>query len=185
MSQAKRSRKQLTAHLVSWIFILLVGVAVGAVILVPRILGAVPLTVLTGSMMPNYRPGDIVVVQPTPVDELMVGDVITFQAISGNPELTTHRVVAIDRVGTQVVSVTTRGDANNVDDLSLIPDQIKGRVRYRVPLLGYLTQVRVLVPSIGLLVGLAFIAYSVHGITSYRRANGSTTGTELENSGLN
>jgi signal peptidase I len=53
--------------------------AAAALIVVPKATGSMPLTVLTGSMSPTYEPGSVVVVRPTPVEELRVGDAVTFQ----------------------------------------------------------------------------------------------------------
>ena len=51
---------------------LMIGLAV-LVIGLPAVVGGMPLTVLSGSMEPTYSPGDLVVVKPTPVDEIRVG----------------------------------------------------------------------------------------------------------------
>jgi signal peptidase len=110
-----------------------------AVVAVPRLLGAVPLTVLTGSMEPTHSPGDVVVVQPVDTDRVDVGDVITFQPVSGDPTLVTHRVVGVLRADGAVTGFVTRGDANPIDDDPILPDQVMGRVVYSIPLVGHLT----------------------------------------------
>jgi len=162
--KTSRSKEKLVGQVISSAFIALVALIVVAVIIVPQIMGAVPLTVLTGSMMPNFRPGDIVVVQPTPVEKLQIGDVITFQPVSGNPALTTHRIVSIFTFGGQVETVTTRGDANNVDDSPIIPAQINGRVVYSVPLVGHLTTGRNSALVGTTIVGGGLVLYSIQGI---------------------
>ena len=165
---------QVVGQVASAAFIGIVGLIVLAVIIAPRIMGAVPLTVLTGSMMPTYRPGDIVVVQPTPPEQLRIGDVITFQPVSGNPALTTHRIVNIFSFGGQVETITTRGDANNVDDPPIIPAQINGRVVYSVPLVGHLTTGRNSVLVGTTIVGGGLVLYSIHGIIKNMRDKGAT-----------
>ncbi len=108
-----------------------------ALIVVPKATGSRPLTVLTGSMTPTYMPGDVVIVRRTDADNLQIGDVITFQAVSDDPRLTTHRIksVALTSDGRQYV---TQGDANGaVDPAPVKPEQVRGTVWYSVPYVGY------------------------------------------------
>jgi len=105
-----------------------------AVAVVPRLLGGAALTVLSGSMEPTYSPGDVVVAVPQ--DSYDVGDVVTFQPVSGDPTLVTHRVVGV-RLGSETRYVT-RGDANGADDAPIVADQVMGRVVYHVPYVGHL-----------------------------------------------
>jgi signal peptidase len=108
-----------------------------ALILVPKLTGSRPLTVLTGSMSPEYPAGDVIVVRPADTEDLRIGDVITFQAESGNPELTTHRIVGAVLTA-EGMQYRTRGDANGADDsVPVRPEQVRGEVWYSVPKLGY------------------------------------------------
>lgn len=165
-----KSLRQIFWTALTWIFISLIALIVVIALVVPRIMGAVPLVVLTGSMQPSIRPGDVVVVQPTPVNELEIGDVITFQPVSGNPSLTTHRIINIlhDDSG-NVLSVTTQGDANNVADPPIIPDQINGRVRYQIPLVGYLTVTRNAITAATTVLGIGLITYSLLNVIQHFR----------------
>jgi len=151
-------------RVLSWAFLTILAVVVAAVVVIPRVLGAVPLNVLTGSMTPTYRPGDIVVVLPTPVAELNAGDVVTFQAVSGDPRLTTHRLVGFTHDGDSITSVITRGDANNANDPAILPEQVKGRVIYSVPLVGHLSTPRNSILAGTTLVGGGLVIYSITGI---------------------
>lgn len=120
--------------------LLLAAVALAAaVVVVPRALGGTALTVLTGSMEPTIRPGDLVAIRPTPVEQLHVGDVITFQPRPGDPTLITHRIVRIQLGAATGTVVVTRGDANGADDPPIIPAQVKGKVVYHLPYAGRLT----------------------------------------------
>lgn len=114
--------------------VILVGaLAVG----VPMVTGSAPMTILTGSMAPHYPPGTLVIVRPTPVDDIRVGDIITYQLHSGEPEVVTHRVVAIALTGDQL-TFTTQGDANpSPDPAPVMPVQIRGTLWYAIPYLGY------------------------------------------------
>ena len=114
------------------------GILVAAVI-IPRVAGATPYVVLTGSMVPTYPPGTLVVDRPADIDSLHIGDVVTYQLQSGQPEVVTHRIVAVTVTGADKLTFTTQGDANNVADASpVIPQQIRGQVWYAIPYLGYL-----------------------------------------------
>lgn len=123
--------------------VLLIIVALGALtIVVPAAVGGMPLSVLTGSMRPTYPPGTLVVIKPAAPEEIGVGDVITFQIESGKPAVATHRVIARSTdSGTGEVRFTTQGDANNTPDAEPVqPVQIRGKVWYAIPYLGWANQ---------------------------------------------
>jgi signal peptidase len=94
--------------------------------------------VLSGSMRPGLQPGDIVVTQRVPISDLHVRDVIVFHPPGESEEQTVHRIVKL-RVKDGTTVITTRGDANTIND----PDStaLQGDTAYRVvrvvPLVGY------------------------------------------------
>jgi len=118
--------------------VLVILAAAVALAVVPRLLDGAALTVLTGSMVPTYNPGDVVVVRGVQdaATEIEIGDVVTFQPVSDDPTLITHRVVGVTTTsdGAQFI---TRGDANSAEDDPLVAAQIKAKVVYHVPLVGY------------------------------------------------
>ena len=123
--------------LTTFTLLVLLAAAV-ALAVVPKAVDGAALTVLTGSMVPTYDPGDVVVVRGVKdaAAEVQVGDVVTFQPVSDDPTLITHRVV--EKVFTADGTVfVTRGDANSADDDPLVPAQIKATVMYHVPYVGY------------------------------------------------
>ena len=121
----------------SWALLTAVIAGALALIIVPKASGARPLTVLSGSMTGTYAIGDVVIVRPVDADELAVGDVITFQARSDDPTLTTHRIVGL-AYGSEGTQFVTQGDANDAADPSPIaPEQVRGEVWYSVPAVGY------------------------------------------------
>lgn len=94
--------------------------------------------VLSGSMRPGIQPGDIVVTQRVPVTDLHVRDVIVFHSPNEGDRQTVHRIVKLKvKDGTTVI--TTRGDANTVNDPAVTA--LHGATAYRVarivPLVGY------------------------------------------------
>ena len=126
-------------HLLAWAVIFGVLAAVTVAVLVPRVAGATPYTVLTGSMRPGLPPGTLVVVRPVPIRQVAIGDVITYQLTSGEPEVVTHRVVGQGATLGGETVVFTQGDANQVRDTAAVREvQLKGRLLYAVPVLGRL-----------------------------------------------
>lgn len=119
--------------------VLLAVVALFALItvVIPLLLGAQTYTVLTGSMQPGMPPGTLIAVRPTPIEEVRVGDVVTYQIRSGDPAVVTHRVVGTTSSTGGDRLLITRGDANNTDDPPVQTEQLRGTVVLAVPYLGY------------------------------------------------
>lgn len=124
-------------QVVTWLALLAMAAVLTVAVLVPRIVGATPYTVATGSMRPDLAPGALVVVEPTPFDEIGIGDVITYQLESGEPAVVTHRVVGIGADGRGERVLRTQGDANPSPDPELVRAvQVRGTAMYAVPHLG-------------------------------------------------
>jgi signal peptidase len=122
----------------AWSVILGSGAVLTVAVVVPRVAGAVPYHVQTGSMRPSLPPGTLVVVRPVEPDEIGIGTVITYQLESGKPAVTTHRVTSlgINNVSGERI-FRTKGDANDAVDLEPVrPVQVRGEVWYAVPYLG-------------------------------------------------
>lgn len=115
---------------------LLTSLAVWAV--VPFLMGWVPTVVVSGSMEPLIRTGDIIAAQRISAADIEGGVVKKGQVLlAENPmkpgTLITHRVVIIRPDG----KFTTKGDANIALDPMPIPaGNIQGIERFRVPYLG-------------------------------------------------
>ncbi|MGN6634908.1 MAG: signal peptidase I [Oryzihumus sp.] len=77
------------------------------------------LIVTSGSMVPTFSPGDVVLVEQRRPDQLHPGMIVTFQA-PGAPELTTHRIMAMRHLP-QGTFIQTKGDANPAPDPNLSP----------------------------------------------------------------
>ncbi len=98
-------------------------------------------TVLTGSMEPKISKGSVVIDQWTPDRKLKIGDVVTYQHLSGQQIVyITHRIVKVDKSGL-LWRFETKGDANPVPDFDLITQtSIEGKVVITFPLIGYLVE---------------------------------------------
>ncbi|MEL4318400.1 signal peptidase I [Leifsonia sp. YIM 134122] len=74
-----------------------------------------PLVVVSGSMSPGIRTGDLVVSIPKPIADVTEGDVITLSSPVTH-RLVTHRVIAVRQDGADGYAVTLKGDANSSAD---------------------------------------------------------------------
>ena len=131
-------------------------------VLVPTlVLGWSPLVVVSGSMEPSIRAGDVVLIEE--VDHLVgPGTVVAFDDGNG---FVVHRVVDVDRDG----SYTTQGDANRQPDSTPVSsEQIAGQGRLLVPYIGLARVVGwVWWVAVGLLIAVS--------IPLWRRGTGVTT----------
>lgn len=135
----RRAAGRFVVRVVAWVVILGVTGLLLAAVLVPRVAGATPFAVLTGSMEPGLPPGTLVVVRPVQPEQLGVGDVITYQLRSGEPTVVTHRVVGVGYDGRGELSLQTQGDANDVpDEQPVRPVQVRGELWYAMPYVGHL-----------------------------------------------
>ncbi len=135
--RAVRGWSRTAVRVLSALVTLVVLAVVVLAVVVPRLAGATPFTVLTGSMTPAYPPGALVVVRPT--DDVVVGDVVTYQRDSGESTVITHRVVGLAYDGDGDRRYVTQGDANEEPDADLVrPVQIRGEVWYSLPWVGHL-----------------------------------------------
>jgi signal peptidase len=110
-------------------------------VVVPRLAGATPLTVLTSSMEPRLPPGTLIVVRPVETADVRVGDVVTYQIESGRPEVISHRVIEIVSSTDGSTAFVTKGDNNDTADDALVrPEQVRGTLWYSLPWLGFVNQ---------------------------------------------
>ena len=120
---------------------LVVLITVMAIVL-PAATGSMPMTILTGSMTPTYPPGTLIIVQPVDPNTLTIGDPITYQIESGKPDVVTHRIIAVTSTSDGTRTFTTRGDANSAaDEKPVLPVQVRGKVWYSIPYLGWVNTV--------------------------------------------
>jgi signal peptidase len=132
-------RKHL-ADVLGGLSLLIVVILAALTIVIPKATGAVPLAILTGSMEPRLPPGTLIVVRPTDPTDLAVGDVVTYQIRPGDPDLVTHRIVGVSVATNGSARYVLKGDNNSDADAEpVLPEQVKGRLWYAVPLLGFVS----------------------------------------------
>ena len=115
--------------------IIIAFAAVAAVLILPVLFGCKSMAVVSGSMEPKIPVGSLVVVKEADTNTLAIGDVISYQLPDGT--MVTHRIKEID---TENSRITTKGDANEVEDANPVAfSSVVGREVFHVPLLGYLS----------------------------------------------
>lgn len=89
---------------------------------VPDFAGVVPLIVLTDSMFPDIKSGDLIFTKTADADEVKVGDTISFTDPAGNgTSIVTHQVIEIyEEDG--VTYFRTKGINNNTEDRLSVPE---------------------------------------------------------------
>jgi signal peptidase I len=111
------------------------GILVPAASILAPAIGRQVFAIRGASMSPTIPMGAAIVVVERPIDEMHVGDVITWQAANG--AYVTHRLVGFtEEDGARFVQ--TKGDANDSPDPSGVPESsVVGVVDSWVPVAGY------------------------------------------------
>lgn len=97
--------------------------------------------VQTGSMIPKYDIGDVILVKETPIDEIQIGDDVTYWGTTGTMQgkIVTHQVIQIEEIEGQKV-FHTKGIANYTEDPVIYVDQINGVVKSEIHILSAITK---------------------------------------------
>lgn len=168
MLQLKRVLKIIS----SAIFIVLVLVLVTIIGYVVRVnfmasndkLGEIKInmyTILTQSMYPTIKAGDVIITYKEDDNKYSEGDVITFISDKNGGIAITHRVNEVYNIN-GVYSYKTKGDNNNTADNEIInSSNVLGRVIVKIPKVGYIQQflvsktgwiVAVVLPAMGIII---------------------------------
>lgn len=111
------------------------------------------MTVMSSSMEPTIKTGELVVIQP--VESYEQDEIITFKPrdAESNKNTTTHRISKKENDKFGAVKYITKGDANNTEDFAPVyHQQILGKYIFGVPYLGYLIGYIKTLPGLVLLV---------------------------------
>ena len=94
-------------------------------------------TVITGSMIPVYDIGDILIVKEVIPEEIKVEDDIVYQGKKGSfkGKTITHRVISIKKKEDGNYGIITKGVANFSQDPEINQTQVLGKVMFRVPII--------------------------------------------------
>lgn len=104
---------------------------------VPSIGGTTPQIIMTDSMYPEIKGGDLIVCRTEDAENIQVGDIIAFFDPAGNgTTIVTHRVAEINEEDGEIQWIT-KGDANNAVDAVPVPaTKLVGVYKARIPLIG-------------------------------------------------
>ena len=93
-----------------------------------------PVVILTGSMRPFIKPGDLIIIKKCAISDVGIGDVIEYKR--ENYKIV-HRVIAIS-YNQGEVNLIVKGDANKkTDKRPVTSDQFVGKLEYTIPYIGY------------------------------------------------
>lgn len=100
-----------------------------------------PSVIATGSMEPDIRPGDVILVKKIVdmegVNNLKIDDVIQFRRDS---ILISHRIIGIRNDEKEGIGFRTKGDNNSSPDTEIVkPEDVKGIIVATVPKIGWPT----------------------------------------------
>lgn len=92
--------------------------------------------VQTGSMIPKYEIGDVILVKEKDTNKIEVGEDVTYLGTAGSMKglIVTHQVIEIEMVDGQRV-FHTKGIANNLEDPVISGSQIEGVVQSKMYIL--------------------------------------------------
>ena len=118
-------------------------------------------TILTQSMYPTIKAGDVVITYKEDNNKYNDGDVITFVSEQNGGITITHRVDEVYNVNDSY-SYKTKGDNNNAPDNEITSgDNVLGKVVVKIPKVGYIQQflvnktvfiVAVVLPCLGIVI---------------------------------
>jgi signal peptidase len=116
---------------------------------VPGVFGLKPMMVLTDSMSPTIKSGDLIIIKEIEPSTLEVGDIITFYDPAGNGQSTvTHTIKSISVIDGKLM-FETKGDNNNIPDRLLVEDNaVIGIYLFRIPLVANFTMFIQTVPGL-------------------------------------
>lgn len=100
-------------------------------------------TVITGSMIPVYNIGDIIIVKEVKAEELKVNDDIVYNGEKGNVrnKTITHRIVEINKKEDGNYRIVTKGVANTARDPEINQTQVIGKVIGKVAIVNWILRV--------------------------------------------
>lgn len=97
--------------------------------------------VQTGSMIPKYNIGDVILVKEKETDKIQVGEDVTYWGTTGvmKGKIVTHQVIQIEESEGQK-AFHTKGIANDTEDPIVYANQINGVVQSKLYILSIITK---------------------------------------------
>lgn len=126
-------------------------------------------TVITGSMIPVYDIGDILIVKNVEPEEIKVEDDIVYIGEKGSyrDKTITHRVQKIEKKEDGNYSIITKGVANSARDPEINQTQVIGKVIGQVSILSYILKLLTNIYVLILIPVVILIKKNIKRITNY------------------
>lgn len=95
--------------------------------------------VATGSMIPVYNVGDVLIAKETEASNLKVGDDIVYEGKKGSfkDKVVTHRIISIEEKEDGNYKIITKGVANQEQDPEINQTQVYGKIVYKIKTLSF------------------------------------------------
>ena len=99
----------------------------------------VKFVVATGSMVPKYNVGDVLISKEIPPEEIKVGDDIVYTGKEGSfkDKVVTHQVIFIEK-DNENYRIKTKGIANTGEDPEITQEQVMGKIIYKFKILTFM-----------------------------------------------
>lgn len=96
-------------------------------------------SVATGSMIPVYNVGDVLISKETEAKDIKIGDDIVYKGAKGSfkDKVITHRVIEIEKQDDGNYRIVTQGVANTEQDPEINQTQVYGKVVYKIKSLSF------------------------------------------------
>ena len=128
--------------------------------------------VLSGSMTPVIKTGDLIVDNPvsaSDAEHLRVGQIASFRDTPGSQTIITHRIIAVRATGAQI-SYITKGDANqSADSVPRPASDVVGVFDFAIPRGGYILNALHTPLVLGLLLASPILWFLAGPLFAYAR----------------
>lgn len=138
---------------------------------VPGIMGYKPMMVLTESMDPKIKSGDLIIIKEIDPTSLKEGDIITFFDPAGNGHSTvTHRIETRIEDPENGLCFETKGDNNNTADrLYVEAEAVVGIYLFRIPVVANIAIFMQTVPGLIICIFVPLVAFVAYDLIRRRQ----------------
>jgi len=137
-------------------------------LIISQILGWQINTVYGAGMSPTFNKGDAVVIESVEPEAIAVDDIMVYYSPMDG-QITTHRVIETVE-SEEGLFFRTKGDNNEDEDPYIVPSEnVTGRTKYQIPMLGYFNYFTRTPLGVTLLVGMPGLIFTTTEINTLIR----------------
>ena len=96
------------------------------------------MVVTSTSMVPVLNPADLIIVKPATIDQIQVGDIITFDSHMEDWGIIAHRAIELTEIDGEIAVYTKGDNVENKDGWRVRDSDLTGKVIEIIPALGIL-----------------------------------------------